>query len=194
MENPQEFWTQRYATEQTGWDMGQASPPLTAFLQQWKNKEAQILIPGAGNAHEALWLHKQGFKNVHVLDVAQQPLQNLKLRCAGFPDAHLHQADFFEFSGEFDLIIEQTFYCAINPQLRDSYVRKMHQLLKPNGQLFGVFFTFPLTESGPPFGGSLAEYKTRFNDCFRILKLEPCYNSIVPRQGKEAFVRLLKIT
>jgi thiopurine S-methyltransferase len=194
MENPQEFWTQRYATEQTGWDMGQASPPLTAFLQQWKNKEAQILIPGAGNAHEALWLHKQGFKNVHVLDVAKQPLENLKARCPDFPKNHLHQANFFEFSGQFDLIIEQTFYCAINPTLRDSYVHKVHQLLKSHGQLYGVLFTFPLSESGPPFGGSQAEYKKRFSDYFRILKLEPCYNSIVPRQGKEAFVRLLKIT
>ena len=63
----------------------------------------------------------------------------------------------------------------------------MHQLLKPNGKLVGLFFDFDGTESGPPFGGSIQEYKTLFENQFKINTLERSINSIKERQGKELF-------
>ena len=50
------FWNNRWATGQTGWDIGYASPAITTYLQQYENKNAAILIPGCGNAHEAEFL------------------------------------------------------------------------------------------------------------------------------------------
>ncbi len=188
----QAFWENRYRENKTGWDLGNASPPLMGFMQQWQNKQAKILIPGAGNAYEAQWLYEQGFTQVHVVDIASAPLQNLKERCPGFPDAHLHHQDFFELEDTFELILEQTFFCALAPEQRGAYVKKMHTLLKPGGMLVGVLFTFPLSASGPPFGGSLEEYKKRFSAKFKIAHLERCYNSIKPRLGNEAFIQLLK--
>lgn len=38
------------------------------------------------------------------------------------------------------VLMEQTFFCAINPSLRKDYVAKMHELLAPNGKLVGVLF------------------------------------------------------
>lgn len=188
----EEYWNSRYTGHNTPWDIGHASPPLTAFLQGMNNRQQQMLLPGAGNAHEADWLHNNGFENLHVLDIARQPLQNLKSRLPDFPEAHLHHQDFFEHQGQYDLIIEQTFFCALPPALRDNYVRKMHHLLKPGGQLFGVLFDFPLSEKGPPFGGSREEYRQRFGRYFKIHKLESCYNSIKPRMGNEVFFRMVK--
>ena len=46
--------------------------------------------------------------------------------------------DFFEHTGQYDLIIEQTFFCAIDPKLREKYVAQSSALLKPSGKIIGV--------------------------------------------------------
>ena len=74
----EKFWTQRYENGSTGWNIGYASPPITAYFDQVPDKSARILIPGAGNAYEAEYLYQQGFENVFVLDIAQPPLDALK--------------------------------------------------------------------------------------------------------------------
>ena len=51
----------------------------------------------------------------------------------------------------------------------------------------GVLFTFPLTEAGPPFGGSIAEYEERFSHPFVLETLEKSALSIPPRADKEVF-------
>ncbi len=103
------------------------------------------------------------------------------------------QKDFFDLNLQFDLILEQTFFCALDIDLRKKYVKKMKDLLKADGKLVGLFFDFELTKSGPPFGGSQEEYKDLFEPYFEILKLEICYNSITPRSGNELFFIFKKI-
>jgi len=63
----------------------------------------------------------------------------------------------------------------------------MQALLSPKGKLVGLLFQFPLTESGPPFGGSKEEYLNLFSPYFEIKTLDVAYNSIKPRQGNELF-------
>lgn len=186
------YWADRYKNDNTPWDMGTPSPALTAYLQQLINKNQRILIPGAGHAYEAQWLYENGFLNVWIVDLAQDPLDDLLSRCPNFPKDHLIKGDFFDLNMNFDLIIEQTFFCAISPELRSKYVEKMSELLSRNGKLIGVLFDFPLTEKGPPYGGSIEEYKERFQARFSIHKLERCYNSIKPRSGKEIFIHLIR--
>lgn len=181
------YWDNRYKENKTGWNIGYASPPIKEYIEQLNNKSASLLIPGAGNSFEAEFLWDQGFSNTYVLDIAKQPLENLKDRVKSFPKEQLLHQDFFELNRTFDFIIEQTFFCALNPYLRKQYVKKMRQLLKPNGKLVGLLFDFPLTESGPPFGGSIEEYKFIFSNFFRIKTLERATNSIKERQGKELF-------
>lgn len=181
------YWELRYEENKTGWNIGYASPPIKEYIEQLEDKSATILIPGAGNSYEAQLLWNNGFINTFVLDIAKQPLENLKNRVETFPNNQLLHQDFFELNKTFDLIIEQTFFCALNPNLRNQYAEKMYQLLKPNGKLVGLFFDFPLTESGPPFGGSIEEYKSIFGKYFKIKTLERATNSIKERQGKELF-------
>lgn len=186
------YWTDRYKACNTPWDMGTPSPPLTAYLQKLAHKDLEILIPGAGNAYEIEWLHENGFTNAHVMDISQIPLDNLKNRVPHFPDNLLLYGDFFELNKQFDLVVEQTFFCALQPKQRKDYIEKMADIIKPGGKLAGVLFDFPLTEQGPPFGGSYEEYEGLFADYFTIHKLERCYNSIKPRMGKELFFELIK--
>ncbi|RFN59104.1 methyltransferase domain-containing protein [Marixanthomonas ophiurae] len=187
------YWDNRYKNKDTKWDIGYVSTPLkTYFDQLTDNKNLKILIPGGGNSYEAEYLHEQGFAEVYVVDVSETALQNFKKRVPTFPSEKLLHQDFFKLEETFDLIIEQTFFCALDPSLRNEYVAKMHQLLKPKGKLIGLLFNFPLTKDGPPFGGSKTEYKKRFAPFFEIKVMETAYNSIPQRQGNELFVILQK--
>ncbi|WP_347922276.1 methyltransferase domain-containing protein [Pontimicrobium sp. SW4] len=181
------FWEGRYRENKTGWDIGYVSRPIKTYIDQLNNKDLKILIPGAGNSYEAEYLWDNGFKNVFVLDIANQPLSSFKKRAANFPSKQLINQDFFKLKDSFDLIIEQTFFCAINPSLRENYSKKMNELLKKNGKLIGLLFDFELTIEGPPFGGSKTEYLNLFSPVFNIVTLENAYNSIKPREGKELF-------
>jgi len=182
-----DFWENRYANSDIGWDIGAVSTPVKAYIDQLRNKKTDILIPGAGNAYEAEYLFQKGFQSVTVIDIASKPLLNLKKRVPEFPLNKLIQTNFFDCQGQFDLIIEQTFFCALNPSLRERYVLKMNQLLKQKGKLAGLLFDFEITEVGPPFGGSFDEYQSLFEPFFLIEKLERCHNSIPPRHGNELF-------
>ncbi len=182
------FWSSRYEEGATGWDIGSPSTPLKEFIDQLVDKNLKILIPGAGNCYEGEYLWNQGFKNVFIVDISEIPLKHFADRVPDFPKNQLLHQDFFSLKQSFDLILEQTFYCALPPEMRDDYVSKMSQLLVENGFLAGVLFTFPLTEQGPPFGGSIDEYKERFQQKFELEVLEKCRNSIPPRAGNEAFI------
>ena len=184
------YWQQRYQLQQTGWDAGTITTPVKAYLDQLDNKLIKILIPGCGNAHEAAYLWEQGYKNVYLLDYAAAPLNNFHEQFPEFPKSQLINLDFFELNDKFDLILEQTFFCALDPQLRPSYVEKMQQLLKPNGKLIGVLFNSEFEQQGPPFGGTKSEYQELLEEYFDIVIMEECYNSILPRMGNELFVVL----
>ena len=182
------FWETRYHDGDTGWDLGAPSTPLKEYLEQLTNKELRILVPGSGRAYEAEHAHKLGFGNVFVIDLTDEPFNDLRARCASFPKEHLIVGDFFKHEGAYDLILEQTFFCAIDPSLRGRYVERMHHLLKPGGKLVGVLFDDTLNKDKPPFGGHRADYLPLFQQHFANVSMEPCYNSIAPRAGRELWL------
>lgn len=188
MKLDQEYWRSRYRNNETGWDLKQISPPLKTYTDQLEDRTAKILVPGGGNGYEAEYLFNKGFENVFVVDIAKEPLENLKDRIPAFPDENLIVGDFFDLAeGDFDLVLEQTFFCALPVGARINYVEKMKSLLKEGGKLVGVLFDTIFPHEGPPFGGSKEEYRTLFKPEFKIELLEPCYNSVLPRQGNELF-------
>ncbi|WGD34276.1 methyltransferase domain-containing protein [Olleya sp. YS] len=193
MDFNEKYWDNRYKTSDIGWDLGEISPPLKAYFDQLSNQNLKILIPGGGNSYEAEYLHSNGFKNIYVVDVSKTALKNLKARVPSFPSSHLIQDNFFDLDMSFDLIIEQTFFCAINPNLRSAYAAKTFEILNTNGKVAGLLFDAPLNDTHPPFGGSKAEYIEYFKPYFEINIMEEAYNSIKPRLGKELFFIVQKI-
>lgn len=183
-----EYWEERYEKGETGWNVGKITTPIKEYIDQLKDKNIKILIPGAGNGYELEYLIEKGFNNSSVVDYATTPLENIKKRIPELDKSQIINADFFELEGKYDLIIEQTFFCALNPDLRQAYVQKMKALLNPNGKIAGLLFQFPLTSEGPPFGGSIEEYVSLFQNDFNIITLKIAYNSIAPRANKELFV------
>jgi SAM-dependent methyltransferase len=187
--NSENYWNQRWMDAQTGWDIGQASPPICAFADQWTAKDAPVLIPGCGNAHEAGYLLKTGFTNITLVDISAHLVAQLQetFQPQKDPRIRILHEDFFAHRGTYQLILEQTFFCAIDPKLRPDYIQQMHRLLLPGGTLAGVLFNRSF-DGGPPFSGSIAEYKPKFEKWFDLQTLAPCYNSIPARKNNEAFL------
>ncbi len=186
------YWNDQYEANSTGWDLGEVSPPIKAYIDQLTNKNLRILIPGCGNTYEAAYLLQQGFTDVTVIDIAPKLVAELKEKFAADPDIKIIQGDFFKQEGQYDLILEQTFFCAINPQLRKSYVTKMHELLASNGKLVGVLFDREFDQQGPPFGGCKCQYEALFEKEFIFKTMEPCNNSFIKRKDTELFINLQK--
>ena len=186
------FWNNQYEANTTAWDLGEISPPLKAYIDQLTNKNLRILIPGCGNTYEADYLLKQGFTNVTVIDIAPALVAQLKEKYKGNSNINIILGDFFKQEGEYDLILEQTFFCALNPPLRKDYVAKMTELLAENGKLAGVLFDREFEQQGPPFGGCKCQYEPMFEKNFNFKTFESCYNSNVKRAGTELFINLVK--
>ncbi len=68
---------------------------------------------------------------------------------------------------EFDLVLEHTCFCAIDPVHRDGYVDATADALRPAGRLLGLFFMIE-PEEGPPFGATEEEIRHRFGKRFDV--------------------------
>jgi len=188
------YWSSRYKNNDVAWDMGEVSLPLKEYFDQLTDKSISILIPGCGNAYEAEYLLQKGFKNITLVDISPVLVNKLKKQFSDFLNKEINIicGDFFALTQAFDLIVEQTFFCAIDPSLRTEYANKMHDLLNANGKLIGVLFNRTF-DAGPPFSGSKTEYNLLFKNKFQIKIMDECYNSINPRKGSELFVILQKL-
>lgn len=185
-----QFWNNRYLNNETSWDIGVVSTPLKDYFDQLSDKNIKILIPGCGTSHEGEYLHLNGFKNVFVADYALKALSDFSNRVSDFPRMNLLNTDFFKIEDSFDLIIEQTFFCAIDREKRKEYAKKMSELLNQNGKLVGLLFDDQLYEEHPPYGGNKKEYASYFDPYFKFKVFDLAYNSIKERSGRELFMIL----
>ncbi len=186
------YWETRYLESQIGWDLLGPTPALQSATKSTP-KDAHILIPGCGLGWDGEALHRRGFSEVYLSDWALSAKAQFLERVPDFPRERFITGDFFDWTqqsawrGRFDFILECTFYCAIPPQRRELYVQTMARLLRPGGQLMGLLFTFPLTDQGPPYGGSIEEYNARFGPPFRLEHIAPHPLSVEKRADQEVF-------
>ena len=80
------FWDNRYQVHETQWDVGTISAPLKEYIDQLKNKNIAILIPGCGNAHEAEYLLQQGFTNITLIDISPTLVSAIKEKFSVYLD------------------------------------------------------------------------------------------------------------
>jgi SAM-dependent methyltransferase len=187
----QSYWDSQYKSHTTGWDLGAVSPPIKSYFEKVENKNLAILIPGCGNTYEAEFLLQQGFTNITVIDIAPTLAAVLQEKFKNNESINIVLGDFFDHQGKYDVIVEQTFFCALPQTMRQRYVNKMHSLLNSNGLLVGLLFNRSF-EKSPPFGGSKTEYEHLFAKAFTFLKLEDCVNSAAPRANSELWIEFKK--
>lgn len=187
--NADQFWTERYQQEDTGWELNQAAPALVDMLPRLKLPRSRVLVLGCGSGNDAAYFAQQGHI-VTAVDISAEALNRAKSKYSGLSIQWV-QADIFklppQFKESFDLIFEHTCFCAINPEDRSKLVQIWTQLLAPNGLLMGVFYVMDKA-GGPPFGGSEWEVRKRLQKSFHFLFWGRWKGSVEGRSGKELFV------
>lgn len=184
-ENP--FWTNIYENETPGWELGAATPVLPSVLPQLKLSRAKVLVLGCGSGHDAAFLAKAGHV-VTAIDFSPAAIKRAKEQYGNVENLTFLEQSAFDlpeaWNGQYDLIFEHTFYCAIDPERRNELVKTWRRLLAPGGHLLGVFFVHEKRQ-GPPFGGSEWEVRQRLKSHFDFLYWTRWRASIERRQGCE---------
>ena len=191
----QEDWQRHYDEDDLGWDLGQVAPPFVNLFESKTIFPGKTLVPGCGRGHEVIFFAENGFEvtavdfSLGAINHLKSTVQERKLKCE-----ILHMS-FFEIdavhNGTFDVVIEQTFFCAISPEQRTSYVSTVARALKQGGMLAGLFYHTE-EEGGPPFNTTREDIVKHFSDSFEIRQLTKAEDSAERRKNKEWLVILVK--
>ena len=187
-EYSKEDWQGHYESNDLGWDLGEVAPP---FVQLWKEEKlpvGKVLVPGCGRGHEVVFLAENGFE-VTAIDFSEGAITHLEnaLKERNLKGRVLHQ-DFFSLDdshdGVYDLVLEQTFFCAIAPRQRQDYALNVARILKPGGMLVGLFYHTD-KEGGPPYNTTREDIESSFSKNFEIQQLDKTSLSAEQRKDKE---------
>ncbi|NOZ74226.1 MAG: methyltransferase domain-containing protein [FCB group bacterium] len=190
-----EFWDQRYQQNTIPWDLNAPNPVFVRLSKELK--PGTLAIFGAGRGHEAIEFARQGF-SVMAIDFAPRAIQYITQQAKQYNQTiETYLGDIFQlpkkFSGRFDYILEQTCYCAIDPNNRPAYEESAWDLLRPGGELFGLWFPLhkPREAGGPPWGVEVESVKTQFKR-WKILDAGFPPDSSPDRREKEYYFRFQK--
>ena len=191
----QEDWQRHYDEDDLGWDLGHVAPPFVDLLESNAIMPCKTLVPGCGRGHEVIFLAENGFDLTavdysigavnHLNSVILERKLNIKVL----------NLDFFELDSThdrlYDLLIEQTFFCAISPSQRPLYVETVARILKKGGMIAGLFYHTG-QEGGPPFNTTRQDIIKYFSGSFEIRELIRAKNSAEKRRDKEWLAILIK--
>lgn len=184
------FWSDIYKQNRAGWDLDQPAPALIDMLPRLKLPKSKILVLGCGYGHDAAFLAQHGHI-VTALDYSKEAIEGARQKYGHIGNLHFVELDLFKiphsWNESYDLIFEQTCYCAVAPSQRNDLVALWKRLLHSQGQLMGIFFANEKRE-GPPFGGSEWEIRERLKNHFQFLFWGRWHTSVPSRHGKELFV------
>jgi cyclopropane fatty-acyl-phospholipid synthase-like methyltransferase len=188
-------WQTHYDNDDLRWDLGQVAPPIVRLWEEKKLLPGRAIIPGCGQGHEVVFLAEKGFQ-VTGLDYAPGAVELLSrtLKEKNL-QANILSQDFFQLdenhNAQYDLMLEQAFFCAISPSMRSVYVETATRILKKGALLAGLFYETG-EEGGPPFNTSPSDILDHFSDAFHIETLEKTPHSVENRKDKELLGLLRK--
>eukprot|EP00277_Geminigera_cryophila_P009742 CAMPEP_0179406744 /NCGR_PEP_ID=MMETSP0799-20121207/1085_1 /TAXON_ID=46947 /ORGANISM="Geminigera cryophila, Strain CCMP2564" /LENGTH=216 /DNA_ID=CAMNT_0021177883 /DNA_START=36 /DNA_END=683 /DNA_ORIENTATION=- len=143
-------------------DVAGVSRPLAAELLRRNHAERagmSALVPGCGRAYDALALADHGFESVTAIDLSPAACTAAEAEIGGKSASSVRVlcGDFFELDGniKYDLIWDNTFLCAIEPEARERWAQQMRSLIAPTGELITCVFPIGEREGGPPYALSV---------------------------------------
>jgi SAM-dependent methyltransferase len=162
------YWESRFTLGDTPWELGRESSVVLEMLREdlaprgFVLSGARVLSPGCGTGSDALELARRGARVIAIdwadfaVKKTSERYQATRADLLGSID--LRQADFFAVPPEpVDLVCEHTFLCALDPALREQYVARLVQWLKPGGFLAGNFFIVSESKAQSLRGWSLTK-------------------------------------
>ena len=194
--NTPEFWEACYESEMDGWDLGGPTPVFQRLASELP--KGRICVIGCGRGYDAVTFAKSGF-DVTAIDFTDNAISATKLNAEkANVNVNLIQEDIFNLPDNlhfsFDYIMEYTCFCAISPDRRFEYDRVVWQLLKPEGQLLGLFFPLDkeVEDGGPPWGVDIMDLHKLFSLHWDLEEEKMPQESIEPRANREIFMRWKK--
>ena len=191
-EDDTQFWEDIYLDDDAGWDLGGVTPVFDNIADQLSR--GKVCIVGCGKGYDAVMFAQKGFE-VTAVDFAPSALIKLEIMSnKENVNVQILQSDIFvltpEYDSVFDYVIEQTCFCAVNPQRRQEYERLVYKILKPGGKLIGLWFPLDKTieDEGPPWGITIDEVKSIFKNGWIIEREEFPEISIQPRKNREKLI------
>ncbi|XP_041989791.1 probable thiol methyltransferase 2 isoform X1 [Salvia splendens] len=178
----------------TPWDLGNPTPVLVHLHNTGSLPKGRALVPGCGSGYDVVAM---ACAEHHVvgLDVSDIAIKKAIELTSGSPNAEhctFLKTDFFTWCPDqlFDLIFDYTFFCAIEPELRSLWAKKMSNLLKPDGELITLIYPIDDHEGGPPYKVSVADYEEELHTVgFEATQISENELAIAPRKGREKLGR-----
>ena len=179
------FWSQRYISGRTPWQLDHLPARLDAFIRLLPAKR-NVLIPGCGQDYRTVDVFRNAGHRVTAIDFSPIAVEstNKALRKTG---TKVILGDFFNYdfkSAPFEIIYERTFLCSLPPSLWKSYATRVAQLLSPGGTLAGFFF-YGKESDPPPYPLTESKAVEIFGPQFKLKKSEPVTDSLSIFAGKE---------
>ncbi|MBR9976788.1 MAG: methyltransferase domain-containing protein, partial [Bacteroidetes bacterium] len=156
--NRAEYWDAAYRDERDGWDMGTPTPVFADILTRMGmdfrslggpdfsalGRTPRVLVPCSGRGYDALLFAEHGW-DVTAVDFSAEPLRWLHAeRGKRGLELRVLQSDMFplaeEYVAHFDLLLEYTCVCAIEPSRRGEFLRFAADVLRPGGVLLALLF------------------------------------------------------
>jgi SAM-dependent methyltransferase len=191
------YWNQRYVEGRTGWDLGGPPPALRRVIAENPLNPGglRVLVPGAGRGHDAIAWAAAGHEVVAVDFAPLAVAAARELAAARGVTMEVIEADVFalpvSLGGSFDVVWEQTCFCAIPVERRGEYARAMAAMLRPGGQLVALLWNHGKA-GGPPFDVRREDVEGVFPPLFGVERIEAVSDSAAGR-APELLARLRRV-
>jgi SAM-dependent methyltransferase len=180
------FWDVRFREGYTPWDAGGVPVALREFLARDAGDmraARRVLVPGCGSGYEVQAFATAGH-DVVAIDFSPAAIEAAR-QVLGELGHVLVQGDFFTHPlGEFDLVYERAFLCALPRPHWPRWAARVAEVLRPGGRLAGFFF-WSDDERGPPFGLKRGELEALLASAFDRIEDAPVTDSIPVFAGRE---------
>jgi methyl halide transferase len=194
------FWKQAYDNGQDRWELGRAAPPLVRSVAELVGREKieRAIVLGCGRGHEARLLRRSGVEQVTAVDFVSTAIEQARMTDG---DDGINATidwrvqDVFDLSRSdragFDLVLEHTCFCAIDPARRSEWFDMVAAILRSGGVLLALFYAHG-REGGPPFTTNRIEIEQAVlaRTDFALESIEVPGDSIEKRAGQELLVRV----
>jgi SAM-dependent methyltransferase len=203
--NDASYWDEAYRGNRDGWDMGTPTPVFVHLLDAWgprihhlvpgaladvgADSRLRVMVPCSGRGHDALLFAEHGY-DVTAVDFADSAAQHLRdaAETHGL-DLEVISDDLFSLARDrpaaYDMLLEYTCLCAIDPVRREEYVNMCASVLRPGGLFFGLIFPVDGRPGGPPWNIDTAELAAMMDRFFTLKYDEVPDTSVKPRLGRE---------
>ncbi|KAF3783955.1 putative thiol methyltransferase 2 [Nymphaea thermarum] len=169
-------WDKCWEEDFAPWDLGKPTPVVLHLVQNGSLPKGRGLVPGCGSGYDVVALASAD-RFVVGLDISEKAITRAKglfSSATNFDNFAFIAADFFTWRPTelFDFIFDYTFFCGLEPSMRLAWAKRMHELLRIDGELITLMFPVNYEEVLHPFG-------------FKAITIEDNQLAIKPRKCSE---------